>query len=88
MKTILAMETMDIPKAVTVKVAAKVVTVEGARGKLTRNFKHLNLDFQLQDSSRSAQICCCWSLHEVCVSNLLVCTMKLLLLSLPLCQYF
>jgi large subunit ribosomal protein L9e len=56
MKTILAMETMDIPKAVTVKVAAKVVTVEGARGKLTRNFKHLNLDFQLQDGGRKLKV--------------------------------
>jgi large subunit ribosomal protein L9e len=43
------MATMDIPEEVTVKVAAKVLTVEGPRGKLTRNFKHLNLDFQLQD---------------------------------------
>jgi hypothetical protein len=41
MKTVLlASETMDIPEEV-------VVTVEGPRGKLTRNFKHLNLDFQL-----------------------------------------
>jgi large subunit ribosomal protein L9e len=56
MKTILAMETMDIPKAVTVKVAAKVVTVEGARGKLTHNFKHLNLDFQLQDGGRKLKV--------------------------------
>ena len=47
MKTILASETMDIPEGVTVMVAAKLVTVEGPRGKLTRNFKHLNLDFQL-----------------------------------------
>ncbi|BAF07521.1 large ribosomal subunit protein uL6-like [Oryza sativa Japonica Group] len=47
MKTILASETMEIPSGVTVHVAAKVVTVEGPRGKLTRNFKHLNLDFQL-----------------------------------------
>uniref|UniRef100_A0A0E0FZU7 WAT1-related protein n=1 Tax=Oryza nivara TaxID=4536 RepID=A0A0E0FZU7_ORYNI len=38
---------MEIPSGVTVHVAAKVVTVEGPRGKLTRNFKHLNLDFQL-----------------------------------------
>jgi large subunit ribosomal protein L9e len=56
MKTILATETMDIPEEVTVKVAAKVVTVEGPRGKLTRNFKHLNLDFQLQDGGRKLKV--------------------------------
>ena len=47
---------MDIPEEVTVKVAAKVVTVEGPRGKLTRNFKHLNLDFQLQDGGRKLKV--------------------------------
>ncbi|XP_024189028.1 60S ribosomal protein L9 [Rosa chinensis] len=47
MKTILASESMDIPDGVTIKVKAKVIEVEGPRGKLTRNFKHLNLDFEL-----------------------------------------
>ncbi|XP_062227838.1 large ribosomal subunit protein uL6-like [Phragmites australis] len=56
MKTILASESMDIPEEVTVKVDAKVVTVEGPRGKLTRNFKHLNLDFQLQENGRKLKV--------------------------------
>uniref|UniRef100_A0A0E0ETF1 Large ribosomal subunit protein uL6 alpha-beta domain-containing protein n=1 Tax=Oryza meridionalis TaxID=40149 RepID=A0A0E0ETF1_9ORYZ len=56
MKTILASETMEIPEGVTVQVAAKVVTVEGPRGKLTRNFKHLNLDFQLLEGGRKLQV--------------------------------
>ena len=47
MKTILSSETMDIPEGVVIKVHAKVIEVEGPRGKLTRDFKHLNLDFQL-----------------------------------------
>ncbi|KAK2631207.1 hypothetical protein EUGRSUZ_L03240 [Eucalyptus grandis] len=47
MKTIVSSETMDIPDGVTIKVTAKMIEVEGPRGKLTRNFKHLNLDFQL-----------------------------------------
>jgi large subunit ribosomal protein L9e len=47
MKTILSSETMDIPDSVTIKVHAKVIEVEGPRGKLVRDFKHLNLDFQL-----------------------------------------
>ncbi|KAF3516028.1 hypothetical protein DY000_02060578 [Brassica cretica] len=47
MKTILSSETMDIPESVSIKVHAKVIEVEGPRGKLVRDFKHLNLDFQL-----------------------------------------
>ncbi|GFY83998.1 ribosomal protein L6 family [Actinidia rufa] len=47
MKTILSSETMDIPDGVKIKVKAKMIEVEGPRGKLTRNFKHLNLDFEL-----------------------------------------
>ncbi|KAK2430176.1 60S ribosomal protein L9, variant 2 [Trifolium repens] len=47
MKTILSSETMDIPEGVSIKVNAKLIEVEGPRGKLVRDFKHLNLDFQL-----------------------------------------
>ncbi|CAK8571082.1 unnamed protein product [Lathyrus sativus] len=47
MKTILSSETMDIPEGVSIKVHAKLIEVEGPRGKLVRDFKHLNLDFQL-----------------------------------------
>jgi len=44
---ILSSETMDIPDGVSIKVHAKLIEVEGPRGKLVRDFKHLNLDFQL-----------------------------------------
>ncbi|CAI0454826.1 unnamed protein product [Linum tenue] len=47
MKAILSSETMDIPDGVKIKVHAKVIEVQGPRGKLVRDFKHLNLDFQL-----------------------------------------
>jgi large subunit ribosomal protein L9e len=56
MKTILASETMDIPEEVSVKVDAKIVTVEGPRGKLTRSFKHLNLDFQLIEGGKKLKV--------------------------------
>lgn len=38
---------MDIPDGVKIKVKAKQIEVEGPRGVLTRDFKHLNLDFDL-----------------------------------------
>ncbi|KAK1288181.1 60S ribosomal protein L9 [Acorus calamus] len=56
MKTILASQTMDIPEGVTVKVKAKMIEVEGPRGKLIRNFKHLNLDFQLLEKERKLKV--------------------------------
>ncbi|KAG1360935.1 putative 60S ribosomal protein L9 [Cocos nucifera] len=47
---------MDIPEGVKVWVKAKVIEVEGPRGKLIRNFKHLNLDFQLTDGGRKLKV--------------------------------
>ncbi|KAI3512311.1 hypothetical protein L2E82_27966 [Cichorium intybus] len=47
MKTILSSETMDIPDGIEIKIKAKIIEVTGPRGTLTRNFKHLNLDFLL-----------------------------------------
>lgn len=55
MKTILSSETMDIPEGVNIKVNAKVIEVEGPRGKLVRDFKHLNLDFQLIKEAESGK---------------------------------
>lgn len=55
MKTILSSETMDIPDGVTIKIHAKIIVVEGPRGKLVRNFKHLNLDFQLITEEETAK---------------------------------
>ncbi|XP_074571147.1 large ribosomal subunit protein uL6-like [Curcuma longa] len=56
MKTILSSQTMDIPEGITVKVDAKIVEVEGPRGKLTRNFKHLNLDFALLEGGKKLKV--------------------------------
>ncbi len=47
MKTILATQTMDLPEGIKVEIKAKQIRVSGPRGVLTRDFKHLNLDFQL-----------------------------------------
>ncbi|GAB2223317.1 hypothetical protein Droror1_Dr00017457 [Drosera rotundifolia] len=47
MKIILESDSMEIPDEVSIKVHAKIIEVEGARGRLVRDFKHLNLDFQL-----------------------------------------
>ena len=56
MKTILASETMDIPEGVKVEVREKQIKVIGAHGTVTRNFKHLNLDFQLREGGRKLKV--------------------------------
>ncbi|KAF3778127.1 60S ribosomal protein L9 [Nymphaea thermarum] len=56
MKTILASQTMDIPEEVTLTVNAKFVKVVGPRGILTRDFKHLSLDFQLVEGGRKLKV--------------------------------
>ncbi|KMZ63590.1 60S ribosomal protein l9 [Zostera marina] len=56
MKQILASQTMDIQEGVKIKVHAKIIEVEGPRGKLKRDFKHLNLDFQLIEEGRKLKV--------------------------------
>ena len=47
LKTILSSETMDIPDNVQIILKAKLIETEDPLGKLCRDFKRLNLDFQL-----------------------------------------
>jgi len=56
MKTILASQTMDLPEGVKIEIKAKQIRVTGPRGVLTRNFKHLNLDFQMIEEGRKLQV--------------------------------
>ncbi|CAI7819914.1 unnamed protein product [Closterium sp. NIES-54] len=56
MKTILASETMDIPKDVKLEIKAKKVRVTGPRGKLFRDFRHLNLDFQIVEEGTKLKV--------------------------------
>eukprot|EP00897_Mesotaenium_endlicherianum_P006612 jgi/Mesen1/597/ME001074S10753 len=56
MKTILASETIDILDEVKVEIKAKKLRVSGPRGVLLRDFKHLNLDFQLLENGRKLKV--------------------------------
>lgn len=47
MRTINSNQTVKIPKGVSAKVNARVVTIRGPRGKLTRDFKHLAMDMRM-----------------------------------------
>ncbi|KAL2921604.1 60S ribosomal protein L9 [Bienertia sinuspersici] len=59
MKQVLSSDFMDIPEGIELKVDAKIIVVTGPRGTLTRNFKHLNLDFQIitdEEGNKKLQI--------------------------------
>jgi len=56
MKTILSSQTMDLPEGVKIEIKAKQIRVTGPRGVLTRNFKHLNLDFQMLEGGRKLKV--------------------------------
>eukprot|EP00270_Netrium_digitus_P009489 TRINITY_DN287_c0_g1_i2.p2 TRINITY_DN287_c0_g1~~TRINITY_DN287_c0_g1_i2.p2 ORF type:complete len:191 (-),score=50.75 TRINITY_DN287_c0_g1_i2:265-837(-) len=56
MKTILSTETIDVPPEVKLEIRAKKVRATGPRGVLTRDFKHLNLDFQLLENGRKLKV--------------------------------
>jgi len=50
MKTIVSDQTVKIPEDVTVKVRARVVTVIGPRGVLSRNFRHVQVQMEMPDA--------------------------------------
>jgi large subunit ribosomal protein L9e len=56
MKVILATQTMDIPDTVKLEIKAKQIRVTGPRGELKRNFKHLNLDFQVIENGTKLKV--------------------------------
>lgn len=47
MRTINSNQAVKIPKGVSAKVHARVVTIRGPRGKLTRDFRHLAMDMRM-----------------------------------------
>ena len=51
MKLISVSDKLDIPEGCKVKVAKRIVTVEGPRGVLVKNFKHLQCELILNKAS-------------------------------------
>lgn len=47
MRTINSNQDVKIPKGVSAKVNARVITIRGPRGKLTRDFRHLAMDVRM-----------------------------------------
>jgi large subunit ribosomal protein L9e len=52
MRTINSNQVVKIPKGVSVKVNARVVTIKGPRGKLRRDFRHLAMDLYMTNRKK------------------------------------
>lgn len=47
MRTINSNQVVKLPKGVSANVKARIVTIRGPRGKLTRDFRHLAMDIRM-----------------------------------------
>ncbi|XAO23629.1 hypothetical protein I312_102409 [Cryptococcus bacillisporus CA1280] len=56
MKDISSIESLVVPEGVTVAIKARTVTVEGPRGKLTKNVGHIQMDIQLVKTAKNSKV--------------------------------
>lgn len=54
MRDVLQTETVEIPKGVSAKVEARIITIEGPRGKLVRDLHHISMDIRLISNAKKA----------------------------------
>ena len=47
MRDILKTEELDVPEGVKVSIRSRLIVVEGPRGKIEKNVRHINMDIQL-----------------------------------------
>ena len=47
MRDVLQTEELDIPEGITVTIKARLITVTGPRGSLTKNVRHVDMDIRL-----------------------------------------
>ncbi|KAL5636561.1 hypothetical protein ACGC1H_000496 [Rhizoctonia solani] len=53
MRDVLTTEELTIPEGVTVAIKSRQINVEGPRGKLVKNVRHVNMDIQIVKSSKA-----------------------------------
>jgi large subunit ribosomal protein L9e len=60
MRDILKTEELDVPEGVTVALKSRLITVEGPRGKIEKNVRHINMDIQLIKGKKSKITLAVW----------------------------
>ncbi|KAH9943495.1 60S ribosomal protein L9 [Epithele typhae] len=56
MRDVLQTEELNIPEGVTVEIKSRLITVTGARGTLTKNVRHIDMDVRIQ-KGKSNKVC-------------------------------
>jgi large subunit ribosomal protein L9e len=56
MRDVLKTEELDIPDGVKVTIQARLITVTGKRGTLTKNIRHVDMDIRLQKKGKTNKV--------------------------------
>jgi len=73
MRDILKTEELDIPEGVDITVKARIITVKGPRGTLTKNVRHIDMDIRLLKSKTSKVTLAVWQggrKHVACLRTI------------------
>lgn len=73
MRDVLQTEELDIPDGVTLNIKSRLITVEGPRGKLTKNVRHVNMDIQLIKGKTNKVLLAVWQggrKHVACLRTI------------------
>lgn len=73
MRDVLQTEELDIPEGVTLNIKSRLITVEGPRGKLVKNVRHVNMDIQLIKAKTNKVLLAVWQggrKHVACLRTI------------------
>ncbi|KAF8592393.1 60S ribosomal protein L9 [Ramaria rubella] len=73
MRDVLQTEALEIPEGVTLNIKSRLITVEGPRGKLVKNVRHVNMDIQLIKGKTNKVLLAVWQggrKHVACLRTI------------------
>lgn len=73
MRDVLQTEELEIPEGVTVEIKARIITVTGPRGTLTKNVQHVNMDIRLVKGKNAKVTLAVWEggrKHVACLRTI------------------
>jgi large subunit ribosomal protein L9e len=73
MRDVLQTEELEVPEGVTLNIKSRLITVEGPRGKLVKNVRHVNMDIQLIKGKSNKVLLAVWQggrKHVACLRTI------------------
>jgi len=73
MRDVLQTEELEVPEGVTLNIKSRLITVEGPRGKLVKNVRHVNMDIQLVKGKANRVLLTVWQAgrkHVACLRTI------------------